>query len=102
MVDIIKLKEGLAFCAGNAICEDDDRACPYRKRCATSRKGNEPILSDALIALNELSEGNWVEHLHKYAEDRNECSFCHIYSSLPTPYCPYCGTKMLRIVKVDD
>ena len=44
----------------------------------------------------EYSDGCWIKHLDKYV-----CSFCHIRSQQASPYCAWCGTKMLNIVVTD-
>ena len=55
-------------------------------------------LSACMAIVKEHKEGEWIEHLFKHGDERYECCFCHCRSALPTPYCKWCGTKMLKVV----
>ena len=51
----------------------------------------------AIEILKDYKEGTWIHHCSAIGK-KEECSFCHLKSSSTTPYCPWCGTKMLRVI----
>lgn len=57
-------------------------------------------VEDAIALLGEQT--TWMCHLYRCGDKRFECSRCHGTSWKDSDYCPDCGTRMSRVVKIDD
>ena len=95
--------------------EDDCEHCPitYKGGLCVARCGRMPcsvriplsVVRETIEVLKEEQTTvttSWVCHLYRCGTKRYECSWCHGISRKPSDYCPDCGTRMAKVVNMDD